>query len=260
MNKHEIISTFPYLPPEKALPLAEPNVEQETSIGILQAMTPYNRFARVCRNGNKKNTLYLILIAIFKSNLIFLFVQSLSCVKWVSLGDDRSDDCGGVDKCQNVVFLKASLCRSRNSELLSPWWSHNDKIFASALIILEHRYIIILEKYPSSMVHRPCIESLKRVLRDLKESACFRAKLFKVICKQKLKLKWRTLFDKWALAIGLEIGIPLNKSFLRTTRVVRAIIQTITREERVTSVIFRVFLLARAHHFVRTDSHLSEGL
>lgn len=223
-------------------------------------MTPYNRFARVCRNGNKKNTLYLILIAIFKSDLIFLFVQSLSCVNWVSLGDDRSDDCGGVDKCQNVVFLKASLCRSRNSELLSPWWSHNDKIFASALIILEHRYIIILEKYPSSMVHRPCIESLKRVLRDLKESACFGAKLFKVICKQKLKLKWRTLFDKWALAIGLEIGIPLNKSFLRTTRVVRAIIQTITREERVASVIFRVFLLARAHHFVRTDSHLSEGL
>lgn len=223
-------------------------------------MTPYNRFARVCRNGNKKNTLYLILIAIFKSDLIFLFVPNLSCVKWVSLGDDRSDDCGGVDKCQNVVFLKASLCRSRNNELLSPWWSHNDKIFASALIILEHRYIIILEKHPSSMVHRPCIESLKRVLRDLKESACFGAKLFKVICKQKLKLKWRTLFDKWALAIGLEIGIPLNKSFLRTTRVVKAIIQTITREERVTSVIFRVFLLARAHHFVRTDSHLSEGL
>ena len=162
-----------------------------------------------------------------------------------------------MSKC---CFLKASLCRSRNSELLSPWWSHNDKIFASALIILEHRYIIILEKHPSSMVHRPCIESLKRVLRDLKESACFGAKLFKVICKQKLKLKWRTLFDKWALAIGLEIGIPLNKSFLRTTRVVKAIIQTISREERVTSVIFRVFLLARAHHFVRTDSHLSEGL
>lgn len=40
----------------------------------------------------------------------------------------------------------------------------------------------------------------------------------------------------------------------------KAIIQTITREERVTSVIFRVFLLARAHRFVRTDSHLSEGL
>lgn len=245
MNKHEIMSTFPYLPPEKALPLAEPNVEQETSIGILQAMTPYNRFARVCRNGNKKNTLYLILIAIFKSDLIFLFVQSLSCVKWVSLGDDRSDDCGGVDKCQNVVFLKASLCRSRNSELLSPWWSHNDKIFASALIILEHRYIIILEKHPSSMVHRPCIESLKRVLRDLKESACFGAKLFKVN-------------DKWALAIGLEIGIPLNKSFLRTTRVVKAIIQTITREERVTSVIFRVFLLARAHHYALTPIYLRD--
>lgn len=84
MNKHEIISTFPYLPPEKALPLAEPNVEQETSIGILQAMTPYNRFARVCRNGNKKNTLYLILIAIFKSDL-----SSYSCKAWVVLSEFR---------------------------------------------------------------------------------------------------------------------------------------------------------------------------
>ena len=37
-----------YLPPAKALPFAAPNVEQATRIGMLQAITPYNRFARVC--------------------------------------------------------------------------------------------------------------------------------------------------------------------------------------------------------------------
>lgn len=45
-NKNE--TAFSYLPPEKQPPLAVPNVEQATRIGMLQAMTPYKRFAKVC--------------------------------------------------------------------------------------------------------------------------------------------------------------------------------------------------------------------
>ena len=40
----------------KQRPLAAPNVEQATSTGIVQAMTPYRRFAKVCWRERKTGT------------------------------------------------------------------------------------------------------------------------------------------------------------------------------------------------------------
>ena len=42
------LKSLSYLPFEKQTPLAAPNVEQATITGIIQAMTPYMRFPKVC--------------------------------------------------------------------------------------------------------------------------------------------------------------------------------------------------------------------